>query len=126
MNVFVPIYPASPNGGTKTESWFVKSKREKQEAFLAKISLDSEVRMIPESLRPRLPLQVTLVLRYWGQPRDEDNLIASMKSLRDAVTQWFIGGKPGEFDSDPRLTWKYEQKKVKKKDVGTEIVIEPR
>lgn len=122
MIVIVPICPKSPNGGTRTEHWAVKHKRESQEKFLTRMCLDSESRKI--GAHPKCPAKITITLRYATHERADDNLAASMKSVRDTVAQWLLGGKMGERDEDPRLTWVYAQEKVKKKDVGTKIAIE--
>lgn len=120
MTVIVPIYPRSPNGGTRTEHWSKKHKFEGQEKFLTKLMLDSEATKNPKS-RPVLPVKVSLVLLYWGQKRDDDNLVASMKPVRDAVAKW-LGVDDGDTS---RVTFLCSQEKVKQNKVGTKIIIEP-
>lgn len=64
--------------------------------------------------RPGLPLTVTLV-RQAPHAFDDDNLASSFKAVRDQVADWL--GLPN--DRDPRVTWRYDQEKVARKNAGT-------
>jgi hypothetical protein len=57
-----------------------------------------------------LPCIITLI-RYGRKELDDDNLPVSMKYIRDSIADQLIPGlRPGQADSDSRLTWIYEQK----------------
>ena len=43
---------------------------------------------------------------------DDDALQGCLKHVRDGVAMWLLGGKPGEKDSDKRLTWEYGMAKA--------------
>lgn len=61
------------------------------------------------------PVCVTFV--HVGRAMDDDNLAGSFKGLRDAFAEWVQVD-----DADPRITWKYEQRKGT--PAGVEIRIE--
>ena len=78
---------------------------------------------------PPLPLVVTLIRESSGTLDGHDNLMMSMKAVVDQVAIW-IGlprNKKGHAnDADPRVTWRYEQRRVKRAERGTRIRFEKR
>lgn len=40
-----------------------------------------------------------------GRGLASDALPGALKHIRDGVAQWLLGGKPGERDDDPAITW---------------------
>jgi len=74
--------------------------------------------------RPPLPIKVSMC-RISPREYDYDNLVASMKEIRDKISDWLIPGlAPGRADSDERITWHYMQKKGEPKEVALEITFE--
>jgi len=64
--------------------------------------------MLNGTAKPDLPVVVTFTRNAPGTLDAHDNLPSSMKHICDAVAQWL-----GIDDSDPRVTWKYAQKRGK-------------
>lgn len=60
-----------------------------------------------------LPCVITLTrIAHKDDPMDFDNLVYSMKGIRDAVAEKILPGLPsGRADGDKRLEWKYGQEK---------------
>jgi hypothetical protein len=65
-------------------------------------------RMDFAQLRMGLPVRIRLA-RLGGGRVDDDGLRSCLKSARDVVAQWVLGGRPGERDDDERIAWEYEQ-----------------
>jgi hypothetical protein len=76
-----------------------------------------------------LPLPLTITLTRLGRRMmDHDNLVSSMKHITDGVVD-FVLDCPGEghkHDNDPRLTWRYQQRKAGVSRYGVEIRFEAR
>jgi hypothetical protein len=89
--------------------WSVKSKRAKAERFAANGILCSRP-------RPALPCVITLT-REGSRDMDGDGLQASFKAIRDGVADWL-----GIDDGDPRIDWRYRQKRSK--GYGVIIMVE--
>ncbi len=68
--------------------------------------------------RPELPVVVTMTRCSVGT-LDDDGAVGAMKSVRDAVAQWL-----GVDDADPRIEWRVEQRKVKRKEQGVLVRVE--
>lgn len=69
---------------------------------------------------PALPLVVFLA-RIAPRELDGDNLQRSMKAVRDQVAELLAID-----DADPRVTWRYEQRRGRVKEYAVEIAIYPR
>lgn len=66
-----------------------------------------------ESKRAELAGPCTIILkRVSSRTLDSDNLPGAFKTPRDIIAQFLRGGKVGEMDDDPSLTWAYEQGKI--------------
>lgn len=97
MKVRIPLrLVSSPN---LREHWAVKSKRNKSEMATVGWYLRSE----PD--RFDLPCRVTIT-RLGPKPFDRDNNVAAMKATQDAIAEWL-----GADDSDPRIQWRYAQRR---------------
>lgn len=59
--------------------------------------------------RPLLPCVVTIirVRPMRGNMLDGDNLVGACKSVRDEIARWL-----GLDDADPRVTWRYDQRRA--------------
>ena len=68
--------------------------------------------------RPTLPCTVTLT-RIAPRGLDGDNLQASFKATRDGVADWLDVD-----DRDPRVVWRYAQRRGECKQYAVEICIE--
>ena len=67
--------------------------------------------------RPEPPVTVLLV-RVAPRELDDDNATECFKSIRDEIAAWF-----GVDDADPRITWKYGQRKGPAKTYAAEVTI---
>lgn len=106
---FVPVRIASlPN---ERSAWGMTRLKERQR---------NDVRLMLGAVRlPALPAAVVLtrVFSGRGRPYDDDNLVASMKAVRDELAA--IYGVP---DNDPRLTWTVAQEPGADRGVRVEIM----
>ena len=92
------------NGCNLREHWGLRAKRVKRERSAIAVA------MIATALThgiPSLPITVTLT-RLAPRRLDDDNAIAGMKAIRDAVADAF-----GIDDADPRVEWRYAQERSK-------------
>lgn len=89
----------------RRDHWAVKAKRAKSQRHTAAM-------LVP---RFGLPCVVTLV-RIGPKALDTDNLAGALKAVRDGVAD-----RLGVQDNDPRVTWKYDQKRG---PYGVEITLE--
>lgn len=79
------------------------------------------VRTCPRLARqPELPLVVFLA-RVAPRQLDDDNAVRAMKAARDQVAELL-----GVDDRDPRVSWRYEQRKGGVGEYALEISIQPR
>ena len=62
-----------------------------------------------------------LIVRYGRKQLGSDVLPFAYKSVRDEIVVKLLGGKTGELDDDPRLTWAYDQ--IISKTIGTHVLI---
>jgi hypothetical protein len=67
---------------------------------------------------PNLPCVITLT-RVAPRELDGDNLQGGFKSTRDGVADWFAVD-----DRDPRIEWKYSQRKGAPREYAAEIGVE--
>ena len=121
LEVRVPqLVPESPN--TPNFHWAQKARK------VTKVRSDVAV-ILSQHMPPPLPLVVTLIRESTGTLDGHDNLAGSMKPVVDQVAIW-IGlprNKKGHAnDADPRVTWRYEQRRVKRAERGTRIRFEKR
>jgi hypothetical protein len=70
------------------------------------------------TVKPALPCTVTLT-RIAPRALDGDNLQASFKATRDGVADWLQVD-----DRDPRVTWRYGQRRGMSKQYAVEVCIE--
>lgn len=70
---------------------------------------------------PRLlgPVVVTLT-RVAPRELDTDNLTGGLKAIRDGIADWL--GVP---DNDPRVIWRYDQRKGEPKKYAVEVEVRP-
>jgi hypothetical protein len=95
-----------------------KAKRHKQQQYFIRLSY------LKQKVDIQLPCTV-LLSRLSPRLLDDDNLRSALKYVRDEISELILGqtdktyttksGKikkmKGRWDSDPRITWLYEQKK---------------
>lgn len=103
MIVHLPI--ATVSEANRRDHWQVKRKRAKSQ------------RQIAAALVPRfgLPCVVTLT-RISPRLLDDDNLRGALKHVRDGVAD-----RLGIDDRDPRVEWRYAQRKGAQKGVEVEM-----
>ncbi len=101
---------SSPN---MREHWAVRARRVKAERNAARFSL-------PGQLGGRFAMPCTVTLTRVTPPRgktlDDDNLRGCLKAVRDGVADWL-----GVADNDPRVTWRYDQRKGEAWQVVVEV-----
>lgn len=105
------------NHSNSGEHWSIRNKRVKLHWSLVRIYwLRNRVPAIS------LPCCIYFV-RKGPLKLDPDNLQSACKSLRDAIADKLVPGlKPGRADSDPRITWHYDQESAKKNSMVIRIV----
>jgi hypothetical protein len=113
-----------------SEHWSVSSKRHRQQQFFVRALFHGLKKEIP------LPCKITLT-RLSSGVLDSDNMVSSMKWIRDEVSECILPEKrktyvtdkgkirtlKGRADDDSRLYWKYAQER--RKTYGIRIEIEP-
>lgn len=109
----VVVVPIRTVGGMNVrEHYMARSRRVKKEREATQWAL------LPLK-RPVLPVVVTLTRVAPSSGLDShDNLRSAVKSVADQVAQWL-----GLDDRDPRVTWRYEQRRGRPKEYAVEIVI---
>lgn len=116
LEVRIPqLVPPSPNA-TRREHWSKGHRRVKKERAAVAQLLGQH---------RRLPLfdsgfAVTLTRCSVGC-LDSDNLVASMKAVRDEVAAWL-----GVDDGDARVEWRVEQRRTTRAQQGTIVRVEAR
>ncbi len=112
-----------------SEHWTVSSKRHRQQQFL--------IRSLFHALRVPIPIPCKITLtRLNSRALDGDNLVSSMKWIRDEISEcvfpekrkaYLSKGKvrtlKGRADDDIRIRWEYAQEKSSR--LGIRIEIEP-
>jgi hypothetical protein len=90
------------------EHWGAKYKRhQKQRNWI-------DYFFLKETPTLRLPCHIQMIRISKGK-LDFDNLVCSMKYVRDSIANNIIPGlAPGRADDDERITWEYLQEKGKK------------
>ncbi len=96
------------------EHWGAKSDRRKRQRRIVAEAWKRDARLL--GLRPRLPALVVLS-RIAPRPFDSDNLTRAFKAVRDEIAEQL-----GADDADPRIKWRYEQRRGSPNQVG--ILIE--
>jgi hypothetical protein len=95
--------------------WAGKARRAKEQRGLVAIMLRAKVRASAKFLGP---LVVTLT-RIAPRVLDDDNLRGALKACRDGVADWL-----GVDDRDPRVEWRYGQRRGAAKAYAVEVAIE--
>jgi hypothetical protein len=112
-----------------SEHWSKKARRHRMQHYFVRLSYNKNVPCM------HLPCKATLT-RLAPRQLDTDNLLTSMKYIRDELSECILGiekkiyrtakGKfksiCGHNDSDPRISWHYDQRKSK--TYGIEITLE--
>ncbi len=111
FTVYVPI--ATVSEANTFEHWTDKHRRHKKQKERTHL-------MLPAQKYP-LPCSINLT-RISPRNLDGDNLVSSMKHIRDAVAEKIHPGlAPGRADDDPLITWNYSQEKGQPKQQGVRI-----
>lgn len=116
--VFVTIPIRTVNVTNAREHYMTRHRRTKREheaVWAALLSHKSKIR--------GTAWRVTLT-RISPGTLDKSNLPAALKGIEDAVAQFLLGGKPGQYDDDPRLTWERQQASLGRGVHGVTIRIE--
>lgn len=121
IRVTLPLKVTNPlNGqmGISRGAMFRKAAERKEQRRIAGLA----VRAALNETWVAPPYVITLMRVAPSEGLDEDNLMASMKSVRDGVTD-ALGLKN---DRDPILTWKYDQWHGRPKHYAVVVEIEAR
>jgi hypothetical protein len=65
---------------------------------------------------PGTVVRLTRITGPRGKTLDDDNLRGCLKAMRDGVADWL-----GVQDNDPRITWRYDQRKADAWGVEIEV-----
>ena len=99
------------------EHWSKQHKRHKGQKTTVRFSL------LEWQIPKKLPVTVTMTRLSTCKMMDSDNLQSAFKYIRDAISEYLIPGTAaGHADSDPRITWQYDQ--VKSKLLGIRLIFE--
>lgn len=121
IKVFVPVKTINPTN--QRQQWWAVAKRSKEQHKAVALMLSQFDADKPNFASGCL---VTLVRVSSGRV-DKHNLGATLKTIIDAVAMWLLGGKPGQYDEDPRIDWdEFGQEKSKKGTFGVRITIRTR
>ncbi len=106
MRVEMPIHTVSLLN--KREPWQVTARRKRLQREMVR-------RQLANLKPPALPVAVNLTRISAGRLDTHDNLPSAFKHVVDALAQWL-----GVDDSDPRVTWSYDQGKGQR---GTHFIV---
>lgn len=114
LRVVVPLRTVSVSN--LREHWSQKAKRVKAERHAVALLLRPLLRDEPTG--SWVPCTVTLV-RIAPRELDSDNLARSQKATRDQVA-----AELGVDDRDPRVDWRYAQRRGRAREYAVEITID--
>ncbi len=98
-----------------SEYWRTKSNRHIEQKKNTKLFFNPYKHLV------LLPVSIT-ICRISPRTLDFDNLVYSLKWVRDALAESLIEGlAPGRADEDDRITWVYTQEKGNPKEYAVRI-----
>jgi hypothetical protein len=103
-------------------NWKIKAARRKQQRRAV-------ARLLVLAPRVKLPVTVTLTRHSSGRLDAHDGLPGAFKSVVDELAVWLglpANSKGHADDSDPRVTWKYDQAKAPPKQTWVTVRFSPR
>lgn len=109
MTIHIPM--RLPSAANLREHWAARAKRVKVQRLAVAYYLGGG------GPRPPFPVVVTLT-RIAPRALDGDNLQGAFKGPRDEVARWL--GVP---DNDPRIEWRYDQRRDGPKVYAIEIAL---
>lgn len=129
MQLTFVVYIKTVSEANSSEHWSQKAKRHKQQQFFIRLACHKHIKDVT------LPCEVTLS-RLSPRLLDDDNLVSSLKYVRDEVSECLIPEKSGSYvtktgkvkklkgraDSDQRILWRYEQRKNTSQAVQVTII----
>ncbi len=117
LTATLPLRTISEANASQREHWASKHKRHKYQRGQTRLILRAEWGTLMTNWQT--PATITLT-RIAPRSLDDDNLISSMKHIRDSVADWM-----GTQDNDPLLTWKYAQERgTKPREYAVRITVE--
>jgi hypothetical protein len=122
--VSVVAYVKTPNPTNGSHGHWAKRRADKQRQAGAVWGV---LYRVPRETREALARGcVVTMTRGSAGTLDDDGLRSALKTVRDVVAVWLLGGEMGQRDDDPRVVWAYGQEKVKRGVHCVRIEIEPR
>lgn len=116
MKIHIPGMKLASTNQLLNEHWSARNARIKQH--------DRIIRIYWRKERIETPLPCVITLTRISPARyDDDNLQGAFKSIRDTIAQILLGKKKGIADNDPRINWKYDQRKGAPKEYAIEITV---
>jgi hypothetical protein len=103
MRLHIPLRVRSGNVGHGREHWAARARRVKRERQAVALAWPQHWPRAGGRLLPDFPVAVMLT-RIAPRAIDTDNLLASLKAVRDEVARIL-----GVDDRDPRIRWGYHQ-----------------
>lgn len=113
----IPIRTVSE--ANNSDHWLKKSQRHVAQKWLVKkIFKDNNFKF-------ELPMVITLCRLSSKLLDSHDNLPASVKYIVDQIAAEVTGDdRPGRADDEEQITWKYDQRKVKRGEYGVDVIVE--
>jgi len=100
----LPIKVVSELNKAGHEHWRKTANRRKQHRFMGKLMTSGQIK--PKWDGQPITVTFTRLMGKGGRKFDDDNVVSSMKAIRDGVADGLEIN-----DNDPRVAWKYEQVK---------------
>lgn len=112
MTVFEKLLPIETKGGpNKRMHWSKRAKLTASERGTTKL-------LLGWNFKPLLPCTITIT-RLSPRLMDDDNVQGVLKGVRDGIAD-----RLGVDDGDPRVEWKYDQRKCKRGEFGVFVRFE--
>lgn len=115
----IPVKTTNPLNGSWGH-WRGPSARRKKQRTAARTTLDAE-RIAQGWGQVEFPVEIHLVRVAPSNGLDDDALPASLKAIRDGITDW-LGLKD---DRTPDIRWTYDQRRGPQKHYAVEVTISP-
>jgi hypothetical protein len=120
--VCVTIPLRTVNATNVREHHMARSRRVKREHEAVRLALID----VDAATRAALAQGCTVTMtRASAGTLDDDGLRAALKSVRDCVAVFLLGGRIGQHDSDPRIVWDYKQLRTSRGACGVVLSIRP-
>lgn len=101
-----------PSAANMREHWRSRHRRAKTQRLMGRIMVSTMTGVWPAAPEPGTVVTLT---RIAPCPLDDDNLAAAFKAVRDGIADGL-----GIRDNDPRVSWRYAQRRGKPREYAIE------